>query len=162
MRILVAAALLLLTTAAQAKSLVLEQFFARPATATGVFRNTLDGSERQVNVVFRGHWAERTKTLTLREDIAFSDGEKQRKTWVLTRTAPGTYVGRRDDVVGEARGYTDAEGRVRLRYRAVVGERPLTFDDVLELRPDGTILNRANVSYYVVPVGTVELHIRRR
>jgi hypothetical protein len=162
MRMLVATVILLLATAAQARTLVLEQVFDGRATASGTFRNTLDGTERRISVAFHGRWDKRTSTLTLREDIAFSDGEKQRKTWLLKRIAPGTYVGTRDDVVGEARGYTDAEGRVRLRYRAKVGERPLTFDDVLELQPDGSILNRAGVSYYAIPVGTVELHIRMR
>jgi hypothetical protein len=147
-------------SSAFAAPLILEDYFRRPAVAVGSFRSTLDGTKRDITVQFRGTWDAKRRTLILDERIAFSDGERQRKTWRLTRTGPRTYVGTREDVVGEARGFIDDKGRVRLRYRAVVGGRTVSFDDLLTLQPDCTIRNIASVSWYFVPVGEVDLHIR--
>ena len=151
----------ILAASATARPLVLEEFFRGEAVATGRFANALDGSQRGITVRFHGRWDRRSATLTLAEDIAYSDGEKDRKVWHLVRTAPGTYVGRRTDIVGTARGFTDGQGRVHLRYRAIVGNRTLTFDDVLALAPGGGVVNTASVSFLFVHVGDVRLDIRR-
>jgi hypothetical protein len=152
---------LALVSGAAAETLVLERFFSRPAVATGVFRNALDGSERGIAVRFKGRWDKASRTLILEEDIRFSDGERQHKTWRLTRTGPRSYRGTREDLVGEAIGSIDDQGRVRLRYRALVGSRAVSFDDVLTLEADGTVRNVAALSWLFIPVGTVELKIRR-
>lgn len=152
--------LLGLATSAAARPLVLEEYFRTPAVATGTFRSAIDGTTRKVNVRFRGTWDARSRTLILDERIAFSDGERQRKTWRLTRTGPRTYSGTRDDVVGTARGFIDDEGRVRLRYRALVGGRTVSFDDLLTLRADCTISNTASLSWYFIHVGDVDLRVR--
>jgi hypothetical protein len=159
---LLALSLFAATPAAAASGpFVIEEFFSRPAVATGTFKNALDGSVRGIKVRFRGQWDRKAQTLTLAEDIAYSDGQKERKVWRLTKTGPGTYVGTRDDIIGKAIGTTDAEGRLHLRYRATVGSRTLHFDDTLALQPDGTVLNTAEVSYLVFHVGDVELRFRR-
>lgn len=159
---LAALAVLAGTMAAEAATrpvFVIETWFSGPAVATGQFRNSIDGSVRGVEVRFKPRWD--GHTLTLREDIRYSDGEREVKTWHLTKTGPGTYVGRRDDILGEAVGFTDALGRLRLQYKAKVGERYLSFDDTLALQPDGSVINTATVSYLFLHVGDVELHFRR-
>src|SRR5690242_10271041 len=100
-----------LSSAAEARSLELEAFFAKPALASGSFRNALDGSRRDIKVCFSGRWIARSRTLILDEDIRFSDGERQHKAWRLTRTGPWTYTGTRDDVIGTAVGFVDDQGR---------------------------------------------------
>jgi hypothetical protein len=149
-----------LSSSAEARPLALEAFFTKPATATGSFRNALDGSRRDIKVCFNGRWIARSRTLVLDEDIRFSDGERQHKTWRLTRTGPWTYTGTRDDVVGTAVGFVDDQGRVRLRYRANVGGHVVRFDDVLTPLHDGSISNTASLTAYFVHVGDVELSIR--
>ena len=42
------------TGIASAKTLVLEDYFRRPAIATGTFKNAIDGSVRGIKVRFRG------------------------------------------------------------------------------------------------------------
>ncbi len=140
------------------KPLVMEDWFRGHSTATGAFRSTLFGPDRQVTARFHGVW--NGKVLTLTEDIAYSDGERAHKVWRLTKTGPGTYIGQRDDLIGEAQGFTDEQGRVHLQYTAVTGGRNLRFDDFLQLNPDGTLLNSSSVSYYFLHVGDVELHFR--
>lgn len=103
-------------------------------------------------------------TLVLVEDFVFDDGETDRKTWRITRVGPGEYVGTREDVVGEARGYLDGNA-FRLEYTAELptedgGSRRVGFRDILVEQADGTVLNRANVGWYGFHVGRVELLIR--
>lgn len=148
-------------TSAAARPLILENFFLKPASATGSFHNAIDGTMRGIVVRFQGAWDATSRTLILVEQIHFSDGERQRKTWRLTRTGPRTYVGTREDVVGTAQGFIDQKGRVRLRYRALVGSHTIAFDDLLTLEPDGSVRNAASLSWLFIHVGDVGLRIRR-
>jgi hypothetical protein len=147
--------------AAPAKPLVLEDWFRGPTTARGFFVNTLTGARRDLVVDLNGTWNRKTQTFTLDERFFYADGERDRKIWTFTRTGPGTYIGRRADVVGTAKVFTDSAGRVRLQYTATLGGRNVDFDDTLALRPDGTVLNTATVSYYILTVGKVELVFNR-
>lgn len=144
--------------AASAPPLVLEEFFPGRTVGQGVFTNSWTGSQRRFDVVIEGTWDGRT--LTLVEDFAYADGEKDRKTWRLDRTAPGTYTGMREDVVGQARAWT--EGKVvRLEYAVSLGGWTVDFSDVLALNPDGSLINKAVVGKWGLRVGRVELELRR-
>ena len=144
--------------AAAAPPLVLEQFFPGRTVGEGVFTNSWTGSERRFSVVIEGSWDGRT--LTLVEDFAYADGEKDRKTWRLERTGAGVYAGTREDVVGQARAWT--EGRVvRLEYSVLLGGWTVDFSDVLALNDDGSLINRATVGKWGLRVGRVELVLRR-
>lgn len=138
--------------------LVLETFFEGRSEGEGVFVNSWTGSQRRFRVKIDGSWD--GKTLTLVEDFDYADGEKDRKTWRLTRTGPGRFWGSREDVVGKAEAWT--EGRVvRLQYKVVLGGWTLGFADVLAARADGSLINRAVVDKWGIPVGRVELVLRK-
>lgn len=141
-----------------APALVLESFFPGRTVGQGIFTNAWTGSQRRFDVVIDGVWD--GHTLTLVEDFAFSDGEKDRKTWRFERTAPGTYKGTREDLVGEARAWTDGK-TVRLEYAVSLGGWTVDFADVLALREDGSLLNKATVGKWGIRVGRVELQLRR-
>lgn len=139
--------------------IVLERDFKGRTYAKGVFVNSITGSTRAFDVVLDGRWD--GKIMTLKERFAYQDGEKDVKTWTFTRTGPGRYVGKREDVVGTANVFTD-NGAVRLSYDVVIGGTQVHFEDVIERRADGVIVNRAIVSKFGVPVGTVDLSFARR
>lgn len=145
------------------RALVPEQFFKGRTLATGEFVNTIDGSKRGLTAIIDGTFD--GKTLTLVEYFTFSDGEKDKKTWRLTKTGPSTYIGRREDVVGVAQGHLDGPF-FRLTYDADVKAKgsmiTLKFDDVLALEPDGSVLNRAIVSKWGFKIGEVTLRISPR
>ena len=144
--------------AATAPPLVLEQFFPGRTVGEGVFTNSWTGSERRFSVIIDGSWDGRT--LTLVEDFDYADGEKDRKTWRLEQTSPGVYVGAREDVVGKARAWTEGNV-VRLEYKVEIGGWTVDFSDVLALREDGSLINRAIVGKWGIRVGRVELVLRR-
>jgi hypothetical protein len=145
------------------KAFVPEVFFRGTTHAEGEFVNVIDGSRRGVKAVINGRFD--GKVLTLVEDFTYSDGETDRKTWHLTKTGPTTYSGTREDVIGTAQGRLDGPN-FRLTYQATVKTKTssydLTFDDVLGLQPDGSVLNRAVVSKLGIKVGDITLVIRKR
>jgi hypothetical protein len=139
--------------------LVMEEFFAGVADGEGVFVNSWTGTERRFRVVIAGFWD--GKELTLVEDFDYADGEKDRKTWRLQSQGPGTFTGTREDVVGQARVWTE-ERRVRLEYSVKLGGWTVDFADVLALRSDGSLLNQATVAKWGLRIGRVELVLRKR
>ncbi len=54
--------------------------------ATGSF-SAINGVKRNFTVDLRGKW--NGKTLTLREDFVFDDGERDTKTWRFTKIGEG-------------------------------------------------------------------------
>jgi hypothetical protein len=148
-----------------ARTLVLERDLAGTHVGEGVFRVPLAGVERRFSVAMRGTWNARAQTLTLREDFVFADGEKQTLTWRFTKTGPGTYEGRREDVVGVATGRQDGAA-FRLFYTADIASggstRRLSFSDVLYRGAGRTIINEAFVFWYGVRIGSVSLTLRPR
>lgn len=145
--------------AAGDKPLVLEQFLRGTLHAEGHFRNSWTGQQRGVKVVMHGKWDAVQRVLTLDEDIAYSDGETAKTSWVFTKQADGTYSAVRDGVTATVS--TD-QGAIILRYVAYFGGLGLDFVDRLELTDARTVLNTATVSFLgFIPVGSVELTIRQ-
>lgn len=143
-------------------SFVIEEDLLGDTVARGEFRS-ITGARRAFTARLNGTWDGRT--LTLVEDFEFDDGERDRKTWRLERTAPGRYVGTREDVVGQAVGYQD--GPVfRLEYDMLLPTedgrgRKVRFRDVMAETTDGAIRNIATVGWWGLRVGSVSLVIER-
>ncbi len=164
LRILVTAALavFMATGSSAAKDLRLEEFFKGRTNATASFK-TITGLERNFTVKLNGRWD--GKTLVLREDFFFDDGETDTKTWRFTKKGWNTYTGTREDVIGETivsvignKGYFNylvdldpGEGRNIVR-----------FYDTLELSADGrTLKNTARVFKGPLPVASVRVDFKR-
>lgn len=145
------------------KGIVLERDFVGRSYAKGTFTNKVTGSQRGLTVVLDGRRIR--DGLTLREDFTYSDGERDVKTWTFRKTGPETYAGTREDVVGEAVIRQEGEG-VRLSYDVDLttgtGKVRVHFEDVIERRGDGVIVNRAIVSKFGAPIGDVDLMFSRR
>jgi hypothetical protein len=149
--------------AVPAGKLVMEEFFRGRLVAEGSFVNTRDGTRRGLRVTMNGSWDGRT--LTLVEDFVYSDGERDRKTWRFTKTGEGRYTGTREDVIGTATVQQDGDA-VRLGYTARVktgggSTYDLRFRDVLVKTGPRTVYNTADVSFLFLPVGKVDLTIRK-
>lgn len=151
---------LLATVAAQAE-FRLEDYFRGTTYADGRF-SAINGVRRDFKVVLTGKWNGRT--LTLVEDFAYADGERDRKTWRFTKTAEGRYTGTREDVVG------DTTVRVfgntaRFSYSVYLDgankKNRVRFFDRMTLRPDGTVLNNALITKFGLPVGRTRVEFRR-
>jgi hypothetical protein len=142
---------------------LLERDLAGATVARGEF-SAINGVRRGFTAKLDG--AQEGAVFVLREDFVYDDGEKDSKTWRLTKSADGAYSGTREDVVGKASGVQ--VGRVfRLSYLVrLPGKdgkpgRKVRFQDVMAKAPDGTVLNDARVSLFGFRVGAVKLKISR-
>ena len=128
----------------------------------GEFRN-ITGAVRPFDVTLDGTWD--GTTLTLVEDFHYADGETGKKTWRLSKTPDGRYLGTREDVVGVAKGVVQ-DGAYRMDYTMAIpkkngGARNVHFQDVLVEDANGAVINRAKVSYFGIPVASVALTMQR-
>jgi hypothetical protein len=146
---------------ARAEALQLEKFFTGSLVAEGRFRNSWTGSERGLVVQMRGTFD--GKVLRLREDFVYSDGEKDQKTWVFTKTGPGSWSGLREDVTEPALLTTTVDGAIEFGYTARIGGYDLVFRDRLEQIDARTVRNTASVYVFgFIKIGEVELVMRRK
>lgn len=148
--------------AAPAARLVPEEDLIGRLYGRGAFRS-ITGTSRAFDVTLDGTWDGRT--LTLVEAFRYADGENDTKTWKLRKLADGRYEGAREDTVGLAHGWME-DGAYRMAYTMAIpnkdgGVRRVRFQDVLVEDTNGAVINRARVSYFGLPVASVELTMQR-
>jgi hypothetical protein len=123
-----------------------------------VFTNSWTHSERRFHVVIDGIWDGRV--LALSESYDYADGLREHKSWRLQQTAPGVFTGTYDDTIGPASIWLDGPV-VRLHYKLKLAGIALDFDETMTLRDDGSVIDRARVTKWGVPVGRLEVVMRR-
>jgi hypothetical protein len=80
----------------------LQQYFNGTLDAYGVFTDRSGAVVKRFTVVMQCSWTGDDGVLD--EDFLYSDGTRQKRIWRLRKTGEGRFVGRADDVVGEALG----------------------------------------------------------
>jgi hypothetical protein len=154
--------LLLGLSPAAAGDFSLEGYFAGKTSAVGSFR-AINGVKRKFTVDLLGKW--NGKTLTLVEDFAYDNGERDRKTWRFEKVDRGKYRGTREDVIGETE-VTISGGTARFSYLVDLDARGksnrVRFHDTMRLRNDGTVLNKALVTKFGLPVALTRVEFSRR
>ncbi len=148
--------------AGDVRAITLVDAFRGRTVGRGVFRVPIAGVERRFRADLVGTL--RGDSFTVVEDFFFEDGETDRLTWRFRRTGPGSWTGRREDTVGEAK-VSETGREVRLDYVADVRSRGqvtrLGFSDVIYRRPDGVVINEAVVTRSGLPIGSVLFELRR-
>lgn len=137
-------------------------YFEGKTRAWGIFQGRDGTLKRQFVVDIQGTVED--DQLTLTEDFDYADGERSQRIWRITRIAPDQFVGRADDVVGEATGQSSGSAlnwRYSLRLPYGDSSVEVRFDDWMFLQPDGVLLNRARVSKFGFTVGEVTLAFRK-
>lgn len=139
-------------------TLVLEEYFIGETRAWGLFEDRFGTLRRQFTVDIEGSWD--GTVLVLDERFVFSDGERDRRVWHITKTGPHSYEGRADDVIGVAHGeaYGNAlNWRYRMDLKVGDGTVRVHFNDWMFLQPSGVLLNRARVSKLGIEIGEVTI-----
>ena len=144
--------------AAEQPALDLARYFNGTLDAYGVFTDRSGRVVRRFTVVMVCTWNGNEGVLD--EDFTYSDGTRQRRVWRLVRQADGRYLGRADDVVGEATGQV-AGNAFRWGYtlRLPVDGRTydVQFDDWMYLMDERVMLNKAAMSKFGIFLGEVTL-----
>lgn len=149
--------------AAQRPLLDLRDYFNGTLDAYGVFTDRSGAVVKRFTVVMDCRWSGNEGVLD--EAFTYSDGTKQRRVWRLTALADGRFVGRAEDVVGEAQGQQSGNAfQWAYTLSLPVDGRVIDvqFDDWMYLVDDRVMLNRAAMSKFGVHLGDVTLSFFKR
>jgi len=152
----------------------LRQYFDGVVDAHGVFTDRSGKVVKRFTVVMRCTWstgADGVEEGVLDEDFIYADGSRQRRVWRLRRApgdprqGPARYVGRADDVVGEAQGAESGNAfrwGYTLRLPVDGKEYEVQFDDWMYRMDDRVVLNKATMSKFGIRLGEVTLSFTKR
>ncbi|NNF79216.1 MAG: DUF3833 family protein [Rhizobiales bacterium] len=141
---------------------LLPDFFEGHSEAFGMFENTLGVVKRSFTAQITGSWQD--DMFLLDERFVFSDGVRDHRIWRLRFEEDGHFTGECQDAVSPAIGRPVRNGcYLSYRFRLPVGKRQIVvkFNDVFRLVDEQTMLNRAKVSKWGVPLGQVTAAFRR-
>lgn len=129
----------------------------------GLFTDRSGKVVKRFTVVMDCRWSGDEGVLD--EDFTYSDGTRQRRVWRVRKLAGGRYVGRADDVVGEATGQGGGN-TLRWNYTLALPVEGRTWhvqmDDWMHLVDSEVLLNRTAMSKFGLHLGDVTLSFRRR
>lgn len=137
-------------------------YFEGRTLAEGVFEDRSGNPKRRFSVEMTGRAS--GTTLVLEEHFLFDDGERQERTWTLTRDGDLTFTGRCEDSINEALGGFQAGlATLNSKLRLKVGARliPMDFSDAFYDTGSGTVLNRSTVSKWGIRIGQVLILFRK-
>ena len=138
-----------------------EQWFQGRTVGQGEFRRSFGGAPSGFAMVIDGAWNGRVLTM---DETFTKPGGRWNRVWSITPTGPDAYVG--ELTTGHGPAEITLEGdTVRMRYRAdaplVDRPFPARFEQTLRLRPDGTVLNTADVYKWGVRIGRTTVVFRK-
>ena len=138
-------------------------YFRGTTRAYGIFETPFGRCRRQLLVDLQGQVD--GDTLTLHEAFIYDDGERQQRTWQIQRLGTHAYRGDAADLSQPAQGQVRGNC-LHWRYQLIlpVGQRQLRvdFNDQMFLLADGVLINRARLSKWGLPLGSVSLAFVQR
>ena len=145
----------------------LSEYFNGTIDAYGIFTDRSGEVKKRFTVLLIAQWKviDGKKVGTLDESFEYSDGTKQKRIWTLTETAPGKYIGRADDVVGDALGES-AGNALNWAYTLALPVDGtiyhVQFNDWMYLVTPKVMLNKAKMSKFGIDLGEVTLSFYKR
>lgn len=141
----------------------LEEFFNGELVAYGMIQDRSGTVLRRFDATLEGSWQGDKGVLA--EWFVYDDGERQERTWYLTKHADGSYSGTASDVIGEARG-TPEGFALNWRYTLQVpmdGELwEFQLDDWMYLINQRGLINRTAMKKFGIRVADLTLWIEKR
>lgn len=153
--------------ASEKPTLDLSEYFSGTIDAYGIFTDRSGEVKKRFTVLIKANWVVQNgkKVGTLDESFEYSDGTKQKRIWTLTEESPGKFLGRADDVVGEAQG--DLAGNaLNWTYTLALPVDGtiynVQFNDWMYLMTPKVMLNKAKMSKFGIELGEVTLSFHKR
>jgi hypothetical protein len=148
--------------AAQQPQIDLAHYFNGKILAHGIFQNRQGQVVRRFTVTMEGRWNGEQGILD--EHFSYSDGQKERRVWHLTKHPDGHYSGTADDVIGTATGRAAGPAfhwTYTLKLPVDGTSYEVNFDDWMYLVDERVMLNRATLSKLGIPLGEVSLSFEK-
>lgn len=146
----------------QKPTLDITTYFNGPLTAWGYFADRSGEVKRRFTVKMTGEWNGSEGVLT--EHFEWSDGEKSQRIWRISKLDAHRYVGRADDVKGEAIGtaYGNALQWTYTLLLPVDGKTyEVQFDDWMYQMDDATMLNKSEMRKFGFKLGEIVISFRK-
>lgn len=141
----------------------LEHFFKGTVDAWGMFQDRKGEVVKRFHVVIQSRYE--GTTFVLNEQFTYDDGTHQQRIWRLQKQSDGRWIGRADDVVGDAVGEISGNA---LHWRYVLdlpvgsSNYHMKMDDWMFLMDENTLVNRTQMSKFGIDLGEVTLFFKRR
>jgi hypothetical protein len=148
--------------AAEGPTLDLRDYLNGPLEASGVFIGPGGGVDRRFVVDMDGTWDGDTGTLT--ENFRYGDGGAEQRVWTLRFEDDRRFTATAGDVEGEAVGEQRGNAATmtyRLRLPRGDGDLVVSMEDWFYLLENGTLINRAQMRKFGLPVGEVIVVFRK-
>jgi len=148
-------------------ALDLSEYFSGTIDAYGIFTDRSGEVKKRFTVLIKANWQviDGKKVGTLDESFDYSDGTRQRRIWTLTEVSLGKYIGKADDVVGEAQGGL-AGNALNWTYTLALPVDGtiynVQFNDWMYLINSKVMLNKAKMSKFGFDLGEVTLSFYKR
>ena len=146
----------------QKPALDLSEYFNGTLDAYGIFTDRSGAVVKRFTVLMKCRWEmiDGKKVGTLDESFEYSDGIKQKRIWKLTEVSPGKYIGKADDVVGEAIGESAGNALNWTYTLALPVDKDIysvQFNDWMYLVTPKVMINKAQMSKFGIYLGEVTL-----
>ena len=148
-------------------TLDMSEYFSGTIDAYGIFTDRSGEVKKRFTVLIKADWkvVDGKKVGTLDESFEYSDGSKQKRVWTLIEQAPGKYIGKADDVVGDAQGEL-AGNALNWTYTLALPVDGtiyhVQFNDWMYLINSKVMLNKAKMSKFGFELGEVTLSFYKR
>ena len=139
-------------------TLDLQSYLNGELEAWGIFQSRSGTVEKRFHVTISAHWNGNVGTFD--ENFTWADNTRSRRVWTVTKQADGKFIGRADDVIGEAHGEVSGNA---LHWRYVLAlpvdgtTYHVNFDDWMFLMDDKVMMNRSYMSKWGFNLGEVTL-----
>ena len=138
------------------------EYFEGRTRAWGLFETVTGRVKKSFVADIEGRWD--GGDFLMEEDFTFSDGEKETRTWRLKFNADGSFRASCADTPTPGKGVIkDMRGDLKYAMALNVGGRKvmLSFTDLFYQIDQHTVINRAKVKKFGIPVGQVLISFRK-
>jgi hypothetical protein len=148
-------------------ALELSEYFSGTIDAYGIFTDRSGEVVKRFTVLIQANWTvvDGKKVGVLDESFEYSDGTKQKRIWKLTEISPGRYIGKADDVIGDAQGESAGNALNWAYTMALPVDGTIyhvQFDDWMYLVTPKVMINKAKMSKFGIYLGEVTLSFYKR
>ena len=137
----------------QKPRLIIEDYLSGNVKAWGILQNRSGKVTRQFSAELNGTWD--GKKLILDEKFNWTDGEVQKRQWIINKIDEHHYEGTAGDVIGTAKGFSYGPA-FKFEYVLLVPVKgkniKITFDDWIFKQDDKVAINRATMTKFGIKV----------
>ena len=132
----------------------IEEYFQGNVKAWGMLQGRSGKVKRKFVATMKGKFD--SQNLILDETFVWSDGEEQKRRWIIKKVGENKYEGTASDVVGIAKGVSFGSA-FKFEYKLLVPYKDkkikIKFDDWIFLQDEKTAINKAILTKFGFKVG---------